>query len=310
MAVVEGRFRVMASDSQVIVTGGDESLVAVAHERLDRLERLWSRFIPTSDISRINLARGRPTVVDAETITLVATMVDAWRLTAGRYDPTVLPVLVANGYDRSIDDAERVTVTPSGALRVGGASGIAIDLASSTVAVPPSVTLDPGGIGKGLAADLTVSELLGAGARGALVSIGGDMAMSGEPPQPDGWYVTVERADRADGDVCTLAVSEGGAATSSTRSRRWTHDGWSHHHLVDPSVAAEATTDLAAVSVIAGRGWLAEAHATAALLAGSDRVLDYLRVNDITGLALTTTGGVLTSADLETLEVGASRNPS
>lgn len=310
MGVVEDRFRVMAGDTHVIVTGDDESLVALARERLERLERLWSRFITSSDISRINLAGGRPTVVDADTLTLVATMVEGWRVTAGRYDPTVLPVLLANGYDRSVDDAERVTVTAGGPLRVGAVAAFAIDAASSTVTLPPGSVLDPGGIGKGLAADLTVGELIAAGARGALVSIGGDMSMAGEPAQPGGWYVTVERAARAEGDVCTLAVSEGGVATSSTRSRRWTHGGSTRHHLVDPALGIEATTDLAAVTVIATRGWLAEAHATAALLAGSTGALEYFRANDVTGIALTTTGDVVASDDLRAADLDRSRTPA
>jgi thiamine biosynthesis lipoprotein len=155
---------------------------------------------------------------------------------------------------------------------------------------------------------LTVGELIAAGADGALVSIGGDMAMAGDPPQPEGWFVTVDGADRADGDVCTLVVNAGGVATSSTRSRRWTRAGRLHHHLIDPARQAQATTDLAAVSVIAGRGWLAEAHATAALLAGSDSVREYFRANDVGGIAITATGTVFTSDDLRSVELATSRS--
>ena len=60
-------------------------------------------------------------------------------------------------------------------------------------------------------------------------------------------------------------------ATSSTRSRRWIHDGAIRHHVIDPASGAMSDTDLAAVTVIARSGWLAEAHATAAILAGQRR---------------------------------------
>ena len=127
-----------------------------------------------------------------------------------------------------------------------------------TSTVPAGVVVDAGGIGKGLAADLTVAKLLADGAHGALVGIGGDLAMAGTP-----------RCRRMAGHPqnsptrrrpCTLAVSGGGVATSSTRSRRWTIGGQSRHHVIDPAAGASSTTDLATVTVIARSGWLAEAR--------------------------------------------------
>jgi thiamine biosynthesis lipoprotein ApbE len=40
-------------------------------------ESLWSRFIPTSDISRLNNANGQPTLVDEKTLTLLHHMIAA-----------------------------------------------------------------------------------------------------------------------------------------------------------------------------------------------------------------------------------------
>ncbi|HEX4981181.1 MAG TPA: FAD:protein FMN transferase [Ilumatobacteraceae bacterium] len=299
MEAAEHRFRVMASDVHVIVVGAPDGLVADARTHLEHLEQRWSRFLPDSDVTRVNTAPGRPVEVDADTLTLFDTMISAWQLTGGQYDPTVLPALIGAGYGASIEDPRRVTSVPPGELRLGGMAGVDIDCNRRTINVPPGVVVDPGGIGKGLAADLTVARLLAAGARGALVSIGGDMAMAGTPPSADGWLVNVEHPDAANGDLCTLTVSGGGVATSSTRSRTWCHDGRPRHHLIDPTSAAQSTTDLAAVTVIARSGWLAEAHATAALLSGTARVLEYLDRHDLTGLAIPLTGSPLVTSDLE-----------
>lgn len=288
----------MASDVQVIVVDGPPSLGALAAVRIERLEQRWSRFLPDSDISRLNAAGGRPVVVHADTLTLVATMIEAWRLTAGRFDPTVLPALVRSGYAASIEDPHRVTILPGGQLRTVGLADVVIDAEALTVALPGGITLDPGGIGKGLAADIVVAGLLDAGAAGALVSVGGDMAMAGRPPHPDGWPVTFEHAERDLADLGTGAVSGGGVATSSTRSRRWVHDGVERHHLVDPRTGTQATTDLASVTVVAPTAWLAEAHATAALLVGSDLALDHLRAHDLTGITIGLDGRIRTTSDL------------
>ena len=298
MAVTEHRFRVMASDAHVIAIDAPAGALTEAQQMLERIEQRWSRFLPDSDISRINLADGRPVSVDPLTLTLIATMVEAWQTTQGRYDPTILPVLVADGYRSSIDQPSLVTILPATTLHLGGLAAVAVDAEQRTVTAPPGVTLDPGGIGKGLAADLVVAQLLATGAGGALVDVGGDLACAGTPPLARGWPVTVEDPDDPDADLVTFTVSVGGVATSSTRSRRWIRDGAVRHHVVDPASGVMSDTDLAAVTVVARSGWLAEAHATAAILAGHGGVLGYLEAHDVSGLAVTATGVLLATADL------------
>ncbi len=299
MAVTERRFRVMASDAHLIAVDAPDGALAEAQQMLERIEQRWSRFLPDSDISRINLADGWPVVVDPLTLTLIATMAEAWQTTHGRYDPTVLPILVADGYRSSIEEPTRVTILPATATHDGGGlAAVVVDVEWLTVTAPPGLTLDPGGIGKGLAADLVVVHLLKAGVAGALVDIGGDLACAGTGPVPAGWAVTVEHPDDPNVDLMTITVSAGGMATSSTRTRRWFHDGVVCHHVVDPVSGAMSDTDLAAVTVIARTGWLAEAHATAAILAGRAGLLGYLAGHDLSGLAVTTDGVLLATPDL------------
>jgi thiamine biosynthesis lipoprotein len=296
----------MASELQLVtITDGDADANADAVELLDHLESRWSRFLPDSDVSRLNLAGGRPVHVDPVTITLVSTMIEAWRATDRRFDPTILPALMAAGYRASIDDARRVTILPSGAMHVGGfdrdeatLDGVEINPEASTVRLPPGLFIDAGGIGKGLAADLSVASALNAGAAGAMTSIGGDLSMGGRPPD-GGWVVHIEHPEAGRGNVATITVSGGGVATSSIRSRRWWHEGTERHHVIDPWTGAPSTTDLSSVTVVARSGWLAEAHATAALLAGTAGVIDYAGRHDLSALAVTNNGRILATDDLD-----------
>ena len=293
----------MASEVHLVVVGpggdADAHLVDEARRRIEHLERRWSRFLPDSDVTRLNRSAGDPIEVDADTLTLFAAMRDAWGRTGGRFDPTVLPALVAAGYGASKDDPTLVTVIPAGAVSGGCMADVVIDVERGTVAVPREVAVDPGGLGKGLAADLVVGSLLDVGATGALVALGGDVAMAGVPPDPSGWRVEVEHPDASLGMLCTVSVNDGGVATSSTRSRRWIADGRSHHHVIDPATGVESVTDLASATVFARSGWLAEAYATAALLAGSATVLDELARDELTGVAVTLDGRILATPDLE-----------
>lgn len=308
----------MASELQLVaITSGDDAgsdFWDEAVDLLNRLEASWSRFLPDSDVTRLNLGHSRLIDVEPSTITLVDAMVRAWRLTDHRFDPTTLRALTDAGYSTSIVDPRLVTVLPSGDVHFEDADGAQpamddIEVAGHAIRLPAGMTIDAGGIGKGLAADLAVAHALESGAYGAMASIGGDVAMSGRPPE-GGWTIRVECPVPDDGLVGTIAVSGGGVATSSTRSRRWWHDGAEQHHVIDPWTGAPSATDLWSVTVVARSGWLAEAHATAALLAGSDHVIDYLDRNLLSGVAVVDDGRVLTSEDLSQLERAPSTAPN
>jgi thiamine biosynthesis lipoprotein len=300
----------MASELQLVAVTGDDHAGSDfwngTLELLDRLEASWSRFLPHSDVTRLNHGHGRPVDVDASTITLIDAMIRSWHLTDHRFDPTTLRALTDAGYSASIVDPRFVTVLPSGDVRFEDAACQQptmedIEVSGHAIRLPAGMTIDAGGIGKGLAADLAVAHALESGADGAMASIGGDVAMGGQPPE-GGWTIRVESPVPDDGLVGTIAVSAGGVATSSTRSRRWWHMGAEQHHVIDPWTGAPSTTDLWSVTVVARSGWLAEAHATAALLAGTDHVIDYLDGNMLSGVAVADDGRVLATADLSRLE--------
>src|SRR4051812_35589726 len=120
--------RAMGTDVHLIVVGGPEGLLAGAAAMVDELEQRWSRFLPDSEISRLNAAAGRPVAVSEETIELVERAIAGWRNTGGRFDPTLLGEVMAAGYDRSfeqIGDREDDGDTSGGPARntsVGGTS--------------------------------------------------------------------------------------------------------------------------------------------------------------------------------------------
>ncbi len=316
MAVVEFHGRVMASRLHIITVDArptdstdvfdDATQRAVRH--LEHVEQCWSRFIPTSDVSRINQLgpAGGTLHVDPSTITLLATMVEGYERTAGRFDPTLLRAVITEGYHASHLDPTMISPVAAPTEHVASLHDLFLDPVANTVTVPRGLVLDPGGIGKGLAADMAVARLLAEGVDGAMVAIGGDLAMGGTPVDAAGFLVDVEHPDPDDGLLCRLAISGGGVATSSVRSRRWTRDGIERHHQIDPCTESCSTTDLTAVTVIAPAGWLAEVHATAALAAGSADVIAYLDGHGLSGIAVaaTPTGEqVWTTHDLDRVEM-------
>jgi FAD:protein FMN transferase len=263
------RFRAMGTDVTVLLLDAPPDAPDRAAAELERLEAKWSRFRPTSELCAINDAAPNPVVVSTETFAIVDRAVGAWHATNGFYDPTVLPAVVAAGYDR---DFEQVVRGGAGPARPAGAppgcDGIRLDPLVHTVRLPAGVALDLGGIGKGYAADLVAADLVDAGARGVLVNLGGDLRAMGEAPSEHGWVVEVDDP-LGTGATGALALTRGAIATSTRLRRAWTRDRAPLHHLIDPRTGEPARSGLASVTVVAGDSWRAEVLAKAACVAGA-----------------------------------------
>jgi thiamine biosynthesis lipoprotein len=273
----------MGSDAHLLVVtapgadpagpAGAARLLAGAWARIETLEGRWSRFRPDSEVSVLNRHGGAPVAVSADTVALVTHALAAWDMTDGRFDPTVGTAIAALGYDRDFGEVSHGTQPApdgAGAGPAPGPGGIDLDPAAGTVTLPPGVRFDPGGIGKGLAADLVAEALVGAGALGALVNLGGDLRAVGEPPDPGGWAVSLPDPLRAGAELARFALPHGAVATSSRLRRRWRTAAGPAHHLLDPTTGRPATGATVAVSVVADRAWRAEALATALFLLGPE----------------------------------------
>lgn len=237
-----------------VVTVGHAGLGDVARRRVEDLEQKWSRFRPTSEISRLN--ESGAAVVSPETVLLVQRALQGWMVTEGRFDPTIYDALVAQGYDRPFD-TDLVGPADRSPVTVPGCWGIVIDETTGAVVLPPGVHFDPGGIGKGLAADLVVADLMDAGAGGAMVSIGGDLRAEGAPPEGDGWTVALDEP-AVSAAKATISIAAGAIATSSTRVQRWRAGGGEVHHLIDPVTGLPHQGEVALVTAVAAEGWWAE----------------------------------------------------
>jgi len=270
--VTEEHFPVMGSSGHIVVVGGRPGLVAEGIAELERLEAMWSRFRPTSELSRLNAADGAPCLVSGPTVMLLEALQRAWELTDGRFDPTVGQALGRLGYGQ----AWPLLAPPIRLPRAEASTGLAgasLELHDGMVQLPPGVTLDAGGLGKGLAADIVATELLQRGADGVLVNVGGDLRVIGTPPAGDDWLVAVEHPDHPDEldhALTHLGLTGGGIATSTAARRRWsTLDGTPVHHLIDPATSLPAVTTRRQVTVVAGCAWWAEALAKVAFLDGT-----------------------------------------
>jgi thiamine biosynthesis lipoprotein len=294
--VHESRFDVMGTEAHIVVVDGGEGLLRIAEGRARDLEQRWSRFIDDSEVSELNRAAGQPRIVSPETVELVERAHTAWRVTDGRFDPTVGAALIAHGYDRDFALVAGEVTTLDEPVAVLGLAGLDVVPAINAVTLPPGVSFDPGGIGKGLAADLISALLLEAGAAGALVNLGGDLRARGRGPDPEGWVITVpDPLDPAE-ELLRLTIPEGAVATSSRLERRWRTSDGEAHHLIDPATGRPVETDVVALTVVASEAWWAEALSKALFLAGPAGLVE---IDDVHAVLVTADGRRHATSDLE-----------
>ena len=197
-------------------------------------EQALSRFDPQSDLSRLNRAGGSWIPVDERLVEALLAAIIARAETDGRFDPTILPALAAAGYDRSFELLGDREATPIEGWRAG--SRIEVDRQAGTARLEEGAAVDLGGIGKGFAATRALGAMRAAwaGLTGALVDLGGDIAVWGKPPEGGPWRVDIADSRGHGHPVGTLELEGGGVATSGRDTRRF-GPGGRLHHLIDPT---------------------------------------------------------------------------
>ena len=194
----------MATVYEVYAVHDDRQYAAqAAHasfDLVDRLERELSRFLPNSDVARINhLAAGERTRVARSTLECLAIARDMFDLTGGAFDVSIGTGLASLDFD---PDESTVHAT---------ASGVQIDL---------------GGIGKGYAVDLMADTLEEWDVPLSLAHGGFSSVLALDPPSDrDGWPLTLSDPGDASRVLAHMSVRQTALGASGVRQR---------DHIVDP----------------------------------------------------------------------------
>jgi FAD:protein FMN transferase len=274
---------------------------AIAQEACAEVEQLFaqyeaqlSRFLPSSELSRVNQQAGAWVAVSPLFGQLVDTAVQAAASTDGLFDPTVQTALVNAGY--GADWATTTPIRPQTSTREQAQLGWEqIELAQDKAAVrlPAGMGLDFGGIAKGYTAVVASQLLSQVGPN--LVNAGGDLVAGAAPAGQPGWPVAIADPFRRGHNVATLWLQEACLATSGQDYRRWAGG----HHLIDPRTGQPAVSEVWTASVWHPSAVVAETWATAVLVAGKEAGLTMLAHMGIAGLLVDHDGHLTLSWAME-----------
>jgi FAD:protein FMN transferase len=303
--LVEQSQRIMATPVgvHVAVASGDEAracaAIADCMTWLREVEARLTRFAAESELSQLNAAAGEWCPVSELLFSVVEQGVAAAEASGGLFDPTLLPVLEALGYDRDFKDiafreAPTARVDADAASGLGNWRAIELDGARQAIRLPPGARLDLGGIAKGWAADVALDRCF-ASLPDVLIDIGGDLRARGGLREGEPWAIGIgdpreapdAPAAEADPSAAVLTLGRGGLATSGATTRWWYQAGERRHHLIDPRTGrparlwidaaddhAAAGALIATATALAPTAARAEVAAKVALLRGYPDALD------------------------------------
>jgi thiamine biosynthesis lipoprotein len=264
-----------AMGARVVVAGASGDELADVRARFAEWERVFSRFRPDSELSRVNGVAADTLVVSELFGRLLGLALDAAGATGGLVDPTLGRAIETAGYDRDFAEIAPDPTPPGDAVP---GCWRAVRRSGRLVTRPAGTFLDLNGVVKAAAADEALELLSGQG----FVSGGGDLATRGETTValPEGGAVR---------------VLDGGVATSGSTARRWTRGGEEQHHLIDPRTGRPSRSRWTQVTVAAGTAVAADVAAKAAFLLSAEGP-DWLDARDLPGRFLAGSRSVVNRA--------------
>ncbi len=266
-------FIVFGTVVEVTTWGASEKQAQTAFSELQSLFQLmhrdWHAWEP-GRLTEINqaFAAGKTAQSDKHILELVTRSQQLEQLSGGRFNPAIGGLVRLWGFHTSdfpilgpppdpIEIQSLLNLAPSTLdIQIRG-----FELESSN----SSVQLDFGGIAKGFAIDLACARLRELGIRNAIVNAGGDLRAFGRHGSRP-WRVGIRNP--AGGIIGGVTAGDDEAIFTSGVYERFRQDQQKRYpHILDPRTGWPVE-GISAVTVISGDGLLADAAATAIIVAG------------------------------------------
>lgn len=256
----------------------ESSLEAVCME-VARIEGLLSRFLPDSEIGRVNASAGIGSEkVSRETYDVLSEAVEFSRRFPGCFDVTIAP-LVALWHAARESLTQPVASSIQQVLSLVNYQDLILNPQEMTAKLRNTgQAVDLGGIGKGFAGDKIREVFKRFGITSAYSNLGGNVVTLGTKPDGSPWYVGIQHPRQEMGLIGAVAVVDQTVVTSGDYQRYFTdNQGRRCHHILDPRTGYPAESGLISVSIVAESALAADALSTIVFAAGMEKGLECLK---------------------------------
>jgi thiamine biosynthesis lipoprotein len=251
----------MGVDARLVVYAADrpaaERACAAAFERIAALDSIMSDYRRDSELMRLCARAGEPPVhVSPDLFIVLRRAEQVSRQSDGAFDVTVGPLVALWRQARKTGVLPEPAAVARARRLVGWRKLHLNEPARTAHLTVPGMKLDLGGIGKGYAGDVAQRVLQRCGIDRALVEMGGDIVVSGAPPETDGWTIRVPNAG-IEGKSADLHLANCAVSTSGDTEQFVVIGGRRYSHIIDPRTGI-ALTNRVQVTVIAPNGLTAD----------------------------------------------------
>ena len=255
----------------------DRDFQSEIEDLLSHFEKSLSVYDSQSLISRIN--RNEDVEIDAFFETVFTKTKEISRITDGAFDISAEPLFRAWGFSSSgknIPDQKQIETL----RQYIGMDKVKIE-DNKVIKSDPQVVLNANAIAKGYSADIVAGFLEEHGCLNYLVEIGGEIRLKGENTEGEPWRIGIDRPSETnlipgqDMQVI-LSITDKGIATSGNYRQFYIEDGQKITHTINPATGYPVKHNLLSTTVIADDAITADAFATAFLVAGVDKSLQWI----------------------------------
>ncbi len=142
------------------------------------------------------------------------------------------------------------------------------------------IELDFNAIAQGYVVDLLARMFDQLGIHNYLIDVGGEVIARGCKPDGSSWTVGIERPakDKYSPQEIETAIQLNDLAvvTSGNYRKYYEHDGIRYSHTIDPATGRPVSHSLLSVSVVSHQAWYADAMATAFMVMGLEKSLQFI----------------------------------
>lgn len=242
---------------------------------LDRVDAQMSPWKRGSALSRFNAASpGELHELPAEMDEVLGLALQVAGETGGAFDPTLGRLTGLWGFGPAPFSGAPPDPAPLNAAHAQ-AGWRRLSWQDGRLRQPGGLALDLCGVAKGYAADLAAEAIETLGVRSYLLEVGGEVRGCGLKPDAQPWWVALEHPAAVDGDSLLIAACGVAIATSGGGRRHFERAGRRYSHTLDPASGEPVRETVLAATVLHPRCASADALATALIVMGAERALEF-----------------------------------
>ena len=251
--------------------GTDPGVIDQAFDEIRRLEDILSVEREGSDLDRLAQAAGQDWVeIQPETEEVLRLAKTYSARSQGAFDVTAGPLIdlwdIHNGEGHYPSPEELAQVLP-----LIGDADLLVEEGRAYLARPGMIA-NLGAIAKGYIADQVKALLVEQGVKSAVLDLGRNVLLIGGKPDGSSFVVGVQDPNQEQGQLMgRIEATDKSIVTSGINERKFTYNGQSYHHVLDPVTGFPVENELASVTILSQSSADGDALSTTCLLLGQEK---------------------------------------